>query len=103
MRIRPVSALLRGFIFAYRTVLSPIMGRQCRYLPTCSQYGDEAIRRHGPWIGAWMTLARVLRCNPWGPSGFDPVPDTADGTAWSPWRAARWTGAHMDPTARLDR
>lgn len=101
--MRPVAATLRGAIFAYRVLLSPLTGRQCRYLPTCAHYGDEAIRRHGAWVGSWITLARVLRCNPFGPSGFDPVPDAPPGARRRPWRAARWTGAHMDRASRLDR
>lgn len=101
--MRPVAGALRGLFFVYRVFLSPILGRQCRYLPTCSAYADEAVRRYGAWVGLWLTLARVLRCNPWGPAGFDPVPDL-DASAWrAPWRHARWTGRHMDPRYRLDR
>ncbi|MFM8643701.1 MAG: membrane protein insertion efficiency factor YidD [Actinomycetota bacterium] len=51
-------------------VLSP-----CRFFPSCSEYADEAIRLHGPWRGGWMTVRRLLRCRPFGPSGFDPVPE----------------------------
>ena len=61
-------------IKAYRMTLSPLIGRQCRYLPTCSQYGLEAITKYGPWKGGWLTLKRILSCNPWGGSGYDPVP-----------------------------
>ncbi|MBP5711252.1 MAG: membrane protein insertion efficiency factor YidD [Bacteroidales bacterium] len=61
-------------IKAYRVTLSPLIGRQCRYLPTCSQYGLEAITKYGPWKGGWLTLKRILSCNPWGGSGYDPVP-----------------------------
>lgn len=101
--MKVAAATLRGLIFAYRVLLSPVMGRQCRYLPTCSEYGDEAIRRYGAWVGFWLTLARVIRCNPWGPAGFDPVPDVPPDAARHPWRHARWTGRHMAPESRLDR
>ena len=65
------------FIFlikVYQVTLSPFIGRQCRYLPTCSHYGIEAIKVHGPFKGGWLTLKRILSCNPWGGSGYDPVP-----------------------------
>ena len=68
------SRLLSGFILAYRYLISPVLGPTCRYLPTCSEYGLEAIRRHGPLRGAWLTLKRICRCPPWGGSGHDPVP-----------------------------
>lgn len=61
-------------IKAYQWTLSPLIGRQCRYQPTCSNYGLEAIRKHGPFKGGWLTVKRVLSCNPWGGSGYDPVP-----------------------------
>ena len=94
----------RALIRVYQAVLSPLMGRQCRHLPTCSSYTDEAISRFGLWAGGWMGLARILRCNPWGSSGFDPVPERLDAGYrwWRPWVGARWTGAHIDPSTRLD-
>ena len=64
---------------AYKLTLSPLIGRQCRFLPTCSEYAAEALIVHGPLRGALMATARVCRCNPWGGAGFDPVlpaPDT---------------------------
>ena len=66
----------RGLIWLYRHTLSPLVGYNCRHLPTCSVYGDEAIERFGLWGGGWMTLARLLRCQPWGTSGIDNVPLT---------------------------
>ena len=69
-----VSNFLIGLIRLYQITLSPFIGRSCRYTPTCSNYGIEAIRKHGPLKGSWLTLKRVLSCNPWGGSGYDPVP-----------------------------
>ena len=66
----------RGLIAIYRHTLSALVGMHCRHLPTCSQYADEAIGRFGLWAGGWMTLARLLRCHPWGTSGLDVVPTT---------------------------
>ncbi len=95
----------RGLIGLYRLVISPFLPNACRYQPSCSAYGSEAIGRFGLWAGGWMTLARLLRCNPFGASGFDPVPPTApEGAAWwRPWRYGFWTGRHIDPATRLDR
>lgn len=59
---------------AYKLTLSPLIGRQCRFLPTCSEYAAEALIVHGPVRGALMATSRVCRCNPFGGSGFDPVP-----------------------------
>jgi uncharacterized protein len=82
----------RGLIKIYRYTLSPLVGFHCRHLPTCSEYGDEALERYGLWAGGWMTLARLLRCQPFGTSGIDRVPETAPpGAAWYlPWRYGRW-------------
>ena len=103
-RSTPGRLVGRGLIRVYQLVLSPLMGRQCRHLPTCSSYTEEAIGRFGLWAGGWMGLARILRCNPWGSSGFDPVPEALDPGYrwWRPWVGARWTGAHIDPANRLD-
>jgi putative membrane protein insertion efficiency factor len=79
----------------YQLALSSLVGRQCRYLPTCSAYTDEAIERHGLWAGSWMGLARVCRCHPWGGSGYDPPPDRRpmDASWAQPWRYGRWRSA----------
>ncbi|WP_460239625.1 membrane protein insertion efficiency factor YidD [Aurantivibrio plasticivorans] len=59
----------------YRLILSPIMGQQCRFYPTCSHYGEEAFRRHGFLKGSWLTAKRLGKCHPWHPGGFDYVPE----------------------------
>jgi putative membrane protein insertion efficiency factor len=81
-----------GAIRAYQLTLSGFWGRQCRYLPSCSDYMDEAIQRHGFWAGGWMGLSRLCRCHPWGDAGFDPVPAAlpANATAMTPWRYGSW-------------
>ncbi len=61
-------------IYAYRVTLSPIMGGQCRFEPTCSRYGIEAYKTYGPIRGTMMTGKRILRCNPFSKGGYDPVP-----------------------------
>lgn len=66
--------LLVGLIAAYRYLLSPWWGSQCRFEPTCSHYAEEAIERHGALQGTWMAMRRVSRCHPWRHGGFDPVP-----------------------------
>jgi putative membrane protein insertion efficiency factor len=94
--------LARALVKAYRLTLSPLIGYNCRHLPTCSQYADEAIARHGFWAGGWMTLARLSRCHPLGTSGLDFVagaPPT--GARWYlPWRYGRWRGANTTPPQR---
>ena len=68
-------SVVRGCHRAYKLTLSPWIGRNCRYLPTCSDYAAEALIRHGPVRGAWMAAGRFCRCHPWGGSGYDPVPN----------------------------
>jgi putative membrane protein insertion efficiency factor len=63
---------------AYKLTLSPLIGNQCRFLPTCSDYGAQALIDHGPVRGGYLTLRRVCRCNPLGGSGYDPVPPRKD-------------------------
>lgn len=72
---RHLSAMpLIGGIRLYQWIISPLLGPHCRHLPTCSNYAIEAIQRHGPGRGSWLALRRLLRCQPWGTSGYDPVP-----------------------------
>jgi len=69
-----VGSFFIALIKIYQLLLSPLLGAQCRYTPTCSQYGIEAIKKHGAFKGGWLTLKRIARCNPWGGHGHDPVP-----------------------------
>jgi uncharacterized protein len=86
----------RALVRLYRVTLSPLVGFHCRYLPTCSDYADQALAKHGLWAGGWMTLARLLRCHPWGNSGLDFVPDVPPRNArwYLPWRYGRWRGTN---------
>jgi len=88
----------RGLVKLYRYTLSGFVGFECRHLPTCSEYADQAIDRFGLWAGGWMTLARLLRCHPWGTSGIDNVPlAKPEGARWYlPWRFGRWRGVNAD-------
>jgi putative membrane protein insertion efficiency factor len=81
-------------IRAYQLSLSAILGRQCRYWPSCSAYTDEAIARHGLLAGGVMGFARLCRCHPWGGQGFDPVPESLPArSSWArPWRYGNWRG-----------
>ena len=72
---RIVRAALLGLIRLYQLTLSPWLGRQCRYEPTCSNYAAEAMTRHGVRRGVWLAAKRIGRCHPWGRSGYDPVPE----------------------------
>lgn len=71
---KAIASVMIALIKVYQWTLSPLIGRACRYTPTCSNYGIEAIRKYGPLKGGWLTLKRILSCNPWGGSGYDPVP-----------------------------
>lgn len=70
----PLARILAVPVHAYRLLLSPWLGHGCRFQPTCSAYALEALRVHGGLYGGWLALRRLVRCNPWGGSGFDPVP-----------------------------
>jgi hypothetical protein len=69
-----VSGLLMALIRGYQYLLSPLLPDSCRFVPTCSQYGVEALKKYGPAKGFWLTAKRIFRCHPWGGSGYDPVP-----------------------------
>ena len=70
----PLARILSWPVKAYRLIFSPWVGHNCRYQPTCSQYALEALETHGGIKGGWLALRRILRCNPWGGCGYDPVP-----------------------------
>lgn len=66
------------FIQLYRYTLSPLLGRRCRFEPSCSLYAVEALREHGALKGSWLAMKRISRCHPFHPGGYDPVPHTAE-------------------------
>jgi len=74
MIVKLLSSLLKGLITVYRYTLSPLLGKNCRFQPTCSEYAHEAIDRFGAIKGGWLAMRRIGRCHPWGGHGFDPVP-----------------------------
>ncbi len=63
-----------ALIKVYQIIISPWLGPSCRYTPTCSQYGVEALKKYGALKGLWLTVKRISRCHPWGGHGHDPVP-----------------------------
>jgi putative membrane protein insertion efficiency factor len=87
----PIRSLLLGLIWVYRHTISPILPPTCRYHPSCSAYGFEALQVHGAAKGTVLTTWRVLRCNPFTPGGLDPVPTRG---AWRP-------DIHPDGTPRV--
>ncbi|WP_299969144.1 membrane protein insertion efficiency factor YidD [uncultured Roseobacter sp.] len=74
----PFARVLSLPVHLYRLILSPWVGHNCRYQPTCSAYALDALRTHGGLKGGWLALRRILRCHPWGRSGYDPVPPRSD-------------------------
>ena len=88
---------LKSPIHVYRWTLKPLFGWPCRHLPTCSEYGLDAIERNGAWRGFWLTVSRITRCHPWGSSGYDPAPDITGERRWlAPWSYGRWSGRHIE-------
>lgn len=73
---RMLAKPLIGLVRLYRVALSPWLGMNCRYQPTCSTYAIEALQSHGALRGSWLAAKRIIRCNPWGGSGYDPVPES---------------------------
>jgi len=82
--------ILVKIIRGYQLTFSAFLGRTCRHMPSCSSYTNEAILRFGAWRGFWLGLARILRCNPWGSEGFDPVPERLPDHGWKFWRNGVW-------------
>jgi putative membrane protein insertion efficiency factor len=66
--------VLLVLIAGYRLLLSPLLGASCRFYPSCSAYAAEAIDVHGAFKGTWLAVRRLMKCHPWHPGGFDPVP-----------------------------
>jgi putative membrane protein insertion efficiency factor len=96
---QPVASAFRLIVLGYRYSLSMLIGRTCRHLPTCSEYADEALARHGAWAGGWMAFARFVRCGPFGTAGLDFVPAALPPLArwYFPWRYGRWRGTNETP------
>jgi len=69
-----MTRILIVLVAAYRYALSPMLGRSCRFHPSCSEYAQEALERHGALRGVWLALRRIGRCHPWHRGGYDPVP-----------------------------
>lgn len=85
--LRALGALLAWPLLAlvqlYRIAISPWLGANCRFEPTCSEYALEALRTHGAFVGSWLAAKRIGRCHPWGGTGYDPVPDNGESDAES--------------------
>jgi len=69
-----VKALLVSLIRGYQFLFRPLLGANCRFYPSCSDYAREAVERHGAFAGTWLAVKRIARCHPYHPGGYDPVP-----------------------------
>ncbi len=72
---KPMRRLVLTIIKGYGYLVSPVLGNNCRFVPSCSQYAADAVRLHGVSRGSWLALRRIGRCHPWHEGGFDPVPE----------------------------
>lgn len=72
--LNAVNSILLLLIKFYKTFISPVLGNNCRFHPTCSTYSVEALKTHGPIKGLWLSMKRVAKCHPFHPGGYDPVP-----------------------------
>ena len=93
--IGPIGRLTRliakGPVYIYRWTLKPLIGAECRHLPTCSEYALDAIELNGAWRGSWLAVSRILRCRPGGTAGHDPAPDIrGQRYLFTPWRYGQW-------------
>lgn len=77
-RTSPFARPLLALVAVYRYTISPLLGINCRFEPSCSEYAREALERYGAVKGSWLAARRVARCQPWGGSGYDPLPDDHD-------------------------
>ncbi len=77
-----MKTILLAAIRFYQLTLSGVIGRRCRYLPTCSEYASDAVARHGAWRGGLLAISRLSRCRPGGGEGFDPAPELYEGPIW---------------------
>jgi uncharacterized protein len=83
--------IVQAPVHLYRWTLKPLLGNECRHLPSCSEYAVDAIEINGAWRGLWLMTARIWRCRPGGTSGYDPAPNVCDvHEHWQPWRYGRW-------------
>ncbi|MEA1873773.1 MAG: membrane protein insertion efficiency factor YidD [Bacteroidota bacterium] len=73
---RVITLALIAIVKFYKLVISPWTPSSCRHVPTCSSYAIEALQKHGPVKGLWLSVKRLSKCHPWGTSGYDPVPKT---------------------------
>lgn len=84
MNAGPISRALAwpllALVWIYSKMISPLLGVNCRFQPSCSAYADEALRRYGLFKGGWLALRRIGRCHPWGGAGYDPVPLAESGS-----------------------
>ncbi|MCP5136465.1 MAG: membrane protein insertion efficiency factor YidD [Gammaproteobacteria bacterium] len=76
--VNPIKLLFLGLVKVYRYGISPVLPPSCRYTPSCSEYMEEAIQKHGAIRGGWLGIKRVSRCHPWHEGGYDPVPECLD-------------------------
>ena len=74
-----VAKPLLGLVWLYRKGISPLLGANCRFEPSCSAYAELALREYGGFKGGWLALRRISRCHPWGGSGYDPLPGRESG------------------------
>jgi len=103
--------VLIGLLKAWRLTISPLYGNVCRYYPSCSAYALRAVEFHGAVKGSWLTVRRLLRCHPWSPGGYDPVPGTPEwhaetaeqGLRSEPVEDPSASSGRMERSRRMDR